>query len=61
MQLCDEYRGRRLILSIGYESIGSWRIDRILTNGTIAIFVEVEDSELPELVNRMNQALMYER
>ena len=35
MQLCGEYRGRRLVLVVGQSPIGSWRINKILENGII--------------------------
>lgn len=57
MRLCGEYRGRRLVLVVGQVPVGSWRINKILENGSVSTYVEYPEDELPALVENMNAAL----
>ncbi len=57
MRICGEYRGRRLVLVLGQRPLGSWRINKVLEDGTISTYVEYPDESLPELVNAINEAL----
>ena len=57
MRLCGEYRDRRLILVVGQNPIGSWRINKILEDGTVSTYVEYPEDELPALVENINIAL----
>jgi hypothetical protein len=57
MELTATYRGRRLVLVLGAQPMGAWRIDRISEDGTVAIHVEVDEQELPALVQRIRTSL----
>lgn len=47
--------GRRLVLSLNDQIVGARKIDRPLDDGTILIFLEKPDSELPDLVARLKR------
>lgn len=47
--------GRRLVLSFNDQPAGARRIDQALTDGTLLIFVEVDDVNLPPLVERLKR------
>lgn len=49
-------QGRRLVLTVNDRPLGARRIDGALADGTIFIFVEVPDAELPRLVKDLKQA-----
>lgn len=57
MELSGTYRSRRLVLVVGSEPLGAWRIDRIIEDGTLAIHVEVDEGELPTLVQNIQNSL----
>ena len=61
MQISAEYRGWRLILALGGNAIGSWRIDTILSDGRISTFVELPDAELVKAADRINHSLAHVR
>ncbi len=47
--------GRRLVLSLDERFLGARRIDGAMTDGTVMIFVEAPDAQLPDLVARLKQ------
>lgn len=47
--------GRRLVLMLNGAPLGVHRLDRALADGTIAVFVERPDAELPALVERVRR------
>ncbi|MEM9026603.1 MAG: hypothetical protein AAGB06_06675, partial [Verrucomicrobiota bacterium] len=49
--------GSRMVVTVGGEPIGVRRIDRPIQNGILYVFAMVPDSELPALVERINEAL----
>jgi len=57
MSMCGEYRGRRLVLVLGQDPIGAWRINKILDNGSISTYVEIPDESLDTLAKQINDAL----
>jgi len=57
MQLCGEYRGRRLVLVLGQNPVGSWRINKILEDGILSTYVEIPEEDLPQLVDAINRAI----
>ncbi|MGB0372272.1 MAG: hypothetical protein ACPGN3_13145 [Opitutales bacterium] len=57
MQTTGSNLGGRLVVSVGGEPIGVRRIDGPINNGVLYVFAMVPDSELPELVSRINEAL----
>lgn len=47
--------GRRLVLVLNDEPVGVHRIEQALADGTILVFVERPDAELPGLVERLKR------
>lgn len=47
--------GRRLVLTFNDQPAGAWRIEQVLGEGVLLIFVEVEDVNLPPLVERLKR------
>lgn len=47
--------GRRLVLLLNDEPVGVHRIEQALAEGTILVFVERPDTELPALVERLKR------
>lgn len=47
-------QGKRLVLLINGQPMGARLIERPFASGVIAIFVQVPDSELPDLVKNIN-------
>ena len=50
------HQGRRLVLLVNDSALGARRIDGAITNGTIYVFVEVPDAELPRLVDNLKKS-----
>jgi len=48
-------QGRRLVLSFNDQPAGARRIDEVMTQGGLLIFVEVDDVNLPPLVERLKR------
>jgi len=57
MQITDEYRGRRLLLTLGGEPAGAWRVNRILANGILGMYLEPTGEVLPLIAEKINQAI----
>ena len=53
-RLTASNQGRRLVLTINGNPLGARQIDRPFSTGSIATFVELPDSVLPELVKNIN-------
>jgi len=49
-----DHQGRRMILAINAVPLGARLIDRPFDGGNIAMFAEVPDEQLPELVKNLN-------
>ncbi|MES1168037.1 MAG: hypothetical protein ABUL61_02590 [Oleiharenicola lentus] len=47
--------GRRLVLALNDEPVGARRIEQAMNDGTILVFVERPDAELPALVGRIKR------
>jgi hypothetical protein len=47
--------GRRLVLTFNDQPAGARRIDGVMGEGALLIFVEVDDVNLPPLVERLNR------
>lgn len=45
--------GKRLVLLVNGKAVGLQRLERPIGNGVIYIFVEIPDSELPELAKNL--------
>lgn len=48
-------QGRRLVLALNDRVIGARKVDRPLEEGVILVFVEMPDSELPGVVDRLKK------
>lgn len=46
-------QGRRLVLTLNGTAIGARRLDQVVGDGGLLLFIEVQDSDLPELANRI--------
>ena len=49
-----ENQGRRLLLAINGRAVGARQIDRPFDSGSIAIFAEIPEDQLPALVKNLN-------
>ncbi len=47
--------GRRLVLTLNDEPVGARRIDQAMADGTVLVFVERPDADLPALVERLKR------
>ncbi len=54
-RLTGTAQGRRLVLALNDRVIGARRIDRPLDEGVVLVFVEMPDSELPGVVDRLKR------
>lgn len=52
-RLTGANQGRRLVLTLNGNALGARRIERPFADGTILVFVEVPDHQLPELVRNL--------
>jgi hypothetical protein len=48
--------GRRLVLSLDEQFLGARRIDQIMTDGVVLVFLEIPDDRLPGLVGRLKRS-----
>jgi hypothetical protein len=48
-------QGRRLVLTLNGQPIGARRFDQAINDGGLLIFVEVLDSDLPEIADRVRR------
>lgn len=55
-RLSVAHQGRRLVLLVNGAPLGARRIDGVITNGAIFVFVEVPESELPALVDNLKKS-----
>jgi hypothetical protein len=55
-RLSVTHQGRRLVMTIDGETVGARRLDGVITNGVIYVFVEKPDAELPALVNNLKKS-----
>ena len=44
------------MLTVNGDTLGARRLDGVITNGVIYVFVEVPESELPALVNNLKKS-----
>jgi hypothetical protein len=51
-------QGRRLVLTVNGEPLGARRIDGPLTDGVVFVFAEVEDADLPRLVQNLKRSTL---
>jgi hypothetical protein len=54
-RLSVTHQGRRLVMTVNGETLGARRLDGVITNGVIYVFVEVPEIELPALVNNLKK------
>jgi hypothetical protein len=47
--------GRRLVLTLNDEPVGARRIEQAMPDGTVLVFVERPDADLPALVTRIKR------
>jgi len=47
--------GRRLVLTLNDEPVGARRIEQAIADGTVLVFVERPDADLPALVGRIKR------
>lgn len=50
------HQGRRLVVVINDSALGARRMDGVITNGTIFVFVEVPEIDLPRLVDNLKKS-----
>ena len=55
-RLSVTHQGRRLVLTVNGDALGARRLDGVITNGVIYVFVEVPETELPALVNNLKKS-----
>lgn len=55
-RLSVAHQGRRLALVVNGKALGARRIDGVITNGVIYVFVELPDGELPKLVDNLKKS-----
>jgi hypothetical protein len=55
-RLSVTHQGRRLVVLINDSPLGARRIDGVITNGTIFVFVEVPEIDLPRLVDNLKKS-----
>jgi len=55
-RLSVTHQGRRLVMTINGDTAGARRLDGVITNGVIYVFVEVPDADLPTLVNNLKKS-----
>lgn len=55
-RLSATHQGRRLVMTVNGEAIGARRIDGVITNGVLFVFVEVPEDKLPALVDNLKQS-----
>jgi len=48
-------QGRRLVLTLNGQPIGARRFDQAISDGGLLIFLEVLDSDLPEIADRVRR------
>jgi hypothetical protein len=55
-RLSGSHQGRRLVLTVNDNALGARRIDGVIENGVVFIFVETNDEALPELVRNLKKS-----
>jgi hypothetical protein len=55
-RLSVTHQGRRLVMTVNGETLGARRLDGVITNGVIYVFVEVSDDDLPALVDNLKKS-----
>ena len=55
-RLSVQSQGRRLVLVVNGAPLGARRIERPFDDGTVLIFAEINDTELPALVGNMRKS-----
>ena len=50
------HQGRRLVMVVNGSALGARRLDGVITNGVVYMFVEVPDADLPALVNNLKKS-----
>lgn len=55
-RLSVTHQGRRLVLLVNDAPLGARRIDGVITNGAIFVFVEIPEADLPALVNNLKKS-----
>jgi hypothetical protein len=55
-RLTGSHQGRRLVLVVNDQAIGARRIDGVITDGLVYIFVELPDEDLPQLVQNLKKS-----
>jgi hypothetical protein len=48
-------QGRRLFLTLNGNAIGARRLDQVMPDGTLLIFIEVPNEDLPPLADRLSR------
>lgn len=55
-RLSATHQGRRLVMTVNGDAIGARRIDGVITNGALFVFVEVAEDKLPALVDNLKKS-----
>jgi hypothetical protein len=55
-RLSVTHQGRRVVLVLDNVALGARRMDGVITNGSVFIFVELPDGELPALVENLKKS-----
>jgi hypothetical protein len=50
------HQGRRLAMVVNGNALGARRLDGVITNGVLYVFVEVPENELPALVDNLKKS-----
>ncbi len=55
MRASSSHLGRRMVLTINGVPIGARHVDRIMDEGVISFYVEIDDDEVPQLVENIQK------
>jgi hypothetical protein len=55
-RLTATHQGRRLVMTVNGDAIGARRIDGVITNGVLFVFVEVPEDKLAALVDNLKKS-----
>src|ERR1043165_1818824 len=55
-RLSVTHQGRRLVLVVDGKALGARRIDGVITNGVVYVFVEMPETEMPVFVENLQKS-----
>jgi len=59
MRASSSNLGRRMVMTVNGVPLGSRYIDRIFEEGTLSFYVEIDDDDMPELVENIQKTSQY--